>query len=153
MKKLISVISISLFSLGLSAQKSINYKTAEEKLNEKYCSGLFKTTDGKILDVADNTSAKSYPNILDWLEGRVPGLKIYNTRTGIRVPLIRGNVPGIYVDEIQVNASYLNSLSINDIAIVKVINTPFLGGFNGGGGAIAIYTFRGEEEEEETDSK
>ena len=114
-----------------------------------YCSGMFKSTHGTILDVANNTSSKGYLNILDWLQGRVAGLQVYTTKTGILFPVIRGNVPGIYLDEIPVNASFLNSLNINDIAIVKVIKTPFYGGFNGGGGAIAIYTIGGEEEEEE----
>ncbi|MBL7710517.1 MAG: TonB-dependent receptor plug domain-containing protein [Chitinophagaceae bacterium] len=152
MKK-ISVLVTSIFlSLLISAQA---YKgntpttTPEEKLNELYCSGLFKTTDGTILDVASEVSAKGYLNILDWLQGRVAGLQVYTSRMGVSIPVIRGSVPGIYVDEMPVSMSYLQMLNINDIAIVKVIKTPFYGGFNGGGGAIAIYTLGGEEEEGE----
>jgi hypothetical protein len=37
--------------------------------------------------------------------------------------------------------------------MIKVIRSPFYGGFNGGGGAIAIYTIKGEDEEEEGDLK
>lgn len=152
MKK-ISVLVTSIFlSLLISAQA---YKgntpttTSEEKLNELYCSGLFKTTDGTILDVASEVSARGYLNILDWLQGRVAGLQVYTSRMGVSIPVIRGSVPGIYVDEMPVSMSYLQMLNINDIAIVKVIKTPFYGGFNGGGGAIAIYTLGGEEAEGE----
>jgi hypothetical protein len=149
MKNLFLTAFTALISLAVSAQRSVNYKSPEQQLNDAYCTGLFKTTDGTVLDVASNTSARSYFNILDWLEGRVAGLQVYTSRTGQSIPVIRGNIPGIYVDEMLVSASYLNALSINDIAIVKIIKTPFYGGFNGAGGAIAIYTLRAEEEEEE----
>ena len=140
------------FGITVSAQQTINNKTAEEKLNEDYCTGLFKTTNGNILDVANDISIHGSSNILDWLDGRVAGLRVYTNRNGISIPVIRGGVPGIFVDEIQVSASYLNTLPVHDIAIVKVIKTPFLGGFNSGSGAIAVYT-RGGEEESEDDGK
>ena len=63
------------------------------------------------------------------------------------MPVIRGAVPGVYVDEILVPLNFLDALNVNDIAIIKIIKTPFLGGFNGAGGAIAIYTIGGEEED------
>lgn len=152
MKKISVLVTGIFLSLLINAQA---YKgntpatTLEEKLNELYCSGLFKTTDGTILDVASEVSVKGYLNILDWLQGRVAGLQVYTSRMGVSIPVIRGSVPGIYVDEMPVSMSYLQMLNINDIAIVKVIKTPFYGGFNGGGGAIAIYTLGGEEEEAE----
>ena len=136
-------------TFALSAQKSITHKTLQESLNDKYCTGLFKTTDGTVLDVASETSLNGYFNILDWLYGRVAGLQVYTTRSGTKIPVMRGQVSTIYIDEIPVNANFLNALSIHDIAMIKVIKTPFYGGFNGGGGAIAIYTTQPEEDEEE----
>lgn len=147
MKTLLLTILSACFGIAISAQQTINNKTIEQKLNEEYCTGLFQTTEGKILDVASNASASSYLNILEWLQGRVAGLQVYTGRNGVSTPLIRGRVPGIFVDEQQVPLSYLNSLSVHDIAIVKVIKTPFHGGFNSGGGAIAIYTLGDEEED------
>jgi hypothetical protein len=45
------------------------------------------------------------------------------------------------------DASFLNSLSVNDIGMIKVIKGPFAGAIgNGGGGTLAIYTIRAEEE-------
>ena len=149
--KTILIAFLSLISISLSAQSyrgSVSRQSQEDMLNELYCTGLFKSTDGTILDVATNVSARGYFNILDWLQGRVAGLQIQTSRSGILYPVIRGNIPGIYLDEMPVSANFLNSLNVNDIAIVKVIKTPFYGGFNGGGGAIAIYTLGGEEEED-----
>jgi hypothetical protein len=122
--------------------------TYQEKLNEEYCSGLFHSTDGIIIDVSSDASARAYFNILDWLQGRVAGYQVYKNRYGTSIPVIRGGVPAVFIDEIQVSPAGLNSISMNDIAIVKIIKTPFYGGFNGGNGAIAIYT-KGDEEEDE----
>jgi len=36
---------------------------------------------------------------------------------------------------------------VSDIAMIKIIKGPFLGGWGAGGGAIAIYTIRGDEDE------
>ena len=155
MKNLIIIIAAGLFSLTVSAQtyQGSSRAAQEEKLNEEYCSGFFKSTDGTIIDVAASSTASGYTNILDWLQGRVAGLQVYNTRTGISIPVIRGGVPAVFVDEIQVTASYLEHLNTNDIAIVKIIRTPFFGGFNGSYGAIAVYTVGTEEEDEEDSGK
>jgi hypothetical protein len=49
--------------------------------------------------------------------------------------------------------SYLNVLSVNDIAMIKVIKGPFVGAIGGGGGGtIAIYTTRALDDEEEEES-
>jgi len=143
MKKicLVSILAMLVFSIHAQEYKgATKNQTREENLNEEYCTGLFKSTDGTILDLASGNSAGSYLNILNWLDGRVAGLQVYSLRSGILVPVIRGSVPGIYVDEMPVSLNYLSMINISDIAIIKVIKTPFYGGFNGGGGAIAIYT-------------
>ncbi|MBC7874729.1 MAG: TonB-dependent receptor plug domain-containing protein, partial [Ferruginibacter sp.] len=154
-KKLLIILFAGVLILPVSAQqyKGARIKSQEEKLNEEYCTGLFKSAEGTILDVSSSTSAVGYTNILDWLQGRVAGLQIYTSRTGEPIPVIRGTVPGIYIDEIPVSLNNLGILNINDIAIIKVIKNPFYGGFNGSGGAIAIYTLGGEEEEEGSGSK
>ena len=149
MKKIFLIILATVSGLAVTAQTykgSEQNKTAEEKLNDKYCTGLFQSTHGTILDVA-SSSAGTYGNIVKWLESRVAGLDVYTSKTGLTVPLLRGGVPAIYVDENPVTVSYINTMNINDIAMIKIIKTAFLGGFNGGNGAIAIYTFADEEED------
>jgi hypothetical protein len=154
MKTLLTILFTSLFGLSAIAQEykgATSSRSIEEKLNEEYCSGLFQSTHGQILDISSNPGSQAYLNILDWLQGRVAGLQVYKTRSGISIPVIRGGVPGIFIDEVQVPVNMLNNISIYDIAIIKVIKTPFYGGFNSGNGAIAIYTL-GNEEDEEADS-
>ena len=151
MKKILFITTLFTIALTGIAQTQISRypKSDKELLNEKYASGLFKSADGTIFDIA-NENVQSYFNILDWLEGRVAGLRVYVTRNGLRVPVIRGSVAGIYVDELRMDPSFLNAMSVNDIAMIKVIKGPFAGAVgNGGGGTIAIYTVKADEEEEE----
>jgi hypothetical protein len=155
MKKILLITT--LFTIGISAFTQVNLSktpnSRKEILNEQYASGLFKNAEGTIIDV-ENENVQGYLNILDWLNGRVAGLQIFVTRSGIRVPVIRGSAATIFVDEMRMDPSYLNFISVNDIGMIKVIKGPFAGAIgNGGGGTIAIYTIKADDEEEEEDSK
>src|SRR6187397_3532599 len=155
MKKILLITA--LFTIGFSAVAQVNLskssKSSKEILNEQYASGLFKNAEGTIIDV-ENENVQGYLNILDWLNGRVAGLQIFVTRSGIRVPVIRGSAATIFVDEMRMDPSYLNFISVNDIGMIKVIKGPFAGAIgNGGGGTIAIYTIRADDDEEVEDSK
>jgi hypothetical protein len=153
MKKIFLLAFASMLSFSLIAQRYSGKKdiSAEEKLNNEYCTGLFKSYDGTIIDLLnDNESASSYLNILEWLQGRVAGLQIYHTRYGTPVPFIRNTRASLFVDEIPVDAAFLNSLPVTDIAMIKIIKGPFAGAVgNGGGGTIAIYTIKGDDEGDE----
>jgi hypothetical protein len=153
MKKLIlSSIAFIGFISAFSQIRIAGVKTKEELLNEQYCNGLFKTADGTYFDLLNDNAtlgAKGYVDVLDWLEGRVAGLQVYVTKNNASIPYIRNSKAGIYIDEVQVSAESLNSLPVNDIAMIKIIKGPFAGGFNNPGGVIAIYTARGEDAEEE----
>ena len=150
MKKifLLAVLFTAAFTAMAQVRVSRHTKSQQEILNDQYASGMFKTAEGTVIDV-EIENVQAYFNILDWLEGRVAGLQVFISRNGTRVPVIRGSVASIYVDEMRLDAGFLNSLSVNDIAMIKVIKGPFAGAIgNGGGGVIAIYTFRGEDEEQ-----
>ena len=152
MKKILLIAALFTISLATLAQTyRSRAKSPKEILNDQYATGMFKTTDGTVFDI-QNENVQAYFNILDWLEGRVAGLQVFVSRSGIRVPVIRGSVATIFVDEMRMDASFLNTLSVNDIAMIKVIKGPFAGAIgNGGGGTIAIYTIKGDDEEEEED--
>ena len=153
MKKLFFIVMILAFSLPAFSQKRLaQSKTKEEVLNEKYCSSLFSTLHADYFDLLDDrttASSSAYLNVLDWLQGRVAGLQIYTTRNNIRIPFIRNQRAGVFVDEMWVSYDYLNMLPVTDIAMIKIIKGPFLGGWGSAGGAIAIYTIGGEDEDEE----
>jgi hypothetical protein len=148
MKKMLIIFAALLTSGATMSQIKRNAPVSEsDRLNELYCTGIFKTTDGTIFNVMDNPSAQARNNILEWLVGRSAGYQVRHTRSGVAIPLIRGEVAGIFIDEMPATASAANNLPVSDIAIVKVIRTSFVGNWGNAQGAIAIYTIRGEEEE------
>jgi hypothetical protein len=153
MKKIVLVVCASIISLITFAQRYAGKtsQSAQEKINNEYCSDLFRTHDGIIFDLQnDNESAKTYTNVLEWLQGRVAGLQIYYTRSGTPVPFIRNTRASVFVDEIQVDPGFLNDISTADIAMIKIMKGPFVGAVgNGGGGTIAVYTVKGDDEDEE----
>lgn len=152
MKKLIFIVMVLAFSISAFSQKRLTHtKTKEDVLNEEYCSGLFNTLHADYFDLLNDKAASStaYLNVLDWLQGRVAGLRIYPTRNNIRIPFIRNQRASVFVDEMRVSYDFLNMLPVTDIAMIKIIKGPFLGGWGSPGGAIVIYTIRGEGDDEE----
>lgn len=127
--------------------RGITYVDPETKLLSDYASPLFANSDGQLVLLQDHTAA-GYLNILDWLEGRVAGLRVYVNRERDRIPYIRGSQAGIFIDEMRVSPDMLNALSTWDIAFIKVFKGPFAGNI-GANSAIAIYTKRGLEFEDE----
>jgi len=152
MKTLLFITMILTIGIPALSQKRLaQTKTKAEVLNEKYCSGLFNTAHADYFDLLDDqnaSSATSYLNVLDWLQGRVAGLRIYTTKYSVRIPFIRNQRANVFVDEMPVSYDYLNMLPVTDIAMIKIIKGPFSAGWSTGGGAVAVYTIRGEEEEE-----
>jgi len=152
MKKVFLFIIISTFSISAFSQIRIApQKSREEILNETYCTGLFATLHADYFDFLDDrvsNSAMGYLNVLDWLQGRVAGLQIYKAKYHTRIPFLRNQRAGVFVDEIRVDYEFLSMLPVTDIAMIKVIKGPFGNPLGGPGGTIAIYTIRGGEEEE-----
>ncbi len=122
-------------------------KTPTQLLDEKYASGLF-TGDAYQFDLVNDPFASSALNIFTYLQGKVAGLQI-NTSGPQPSMQWRGGSPQLYLDQSPTDASFISSLNVNDVAYIKVFRPPFMGGFNGGNGAIAIYTRKGGDQKQE----
>lgn len=122
-------------------------KLPVQLMDEKYTSGLF-TGDGIQLDLLNDPAAKSATDIFSYLQGRVAGLQI--TGQGANASLNwRGGAPQLYIDEMPADVNFVSSLNVRDVAYVKAFRPPFMGGFNGSNGAVAIYTRRGNDVQQE----
>ncbi|MGZ8541829.1 MAG: hypothetical protein ACXWV6_14335, partial [Chitinophagaceae bacterium] len=119
-------------------------KTPTQLLEEKYVSGMFSGGDGYQFDLVNDPFASSALNIFSYLQGKVAGLQV-NTSGSNPSLQWRGGSPQLYLDQTPVDASFVSSLNVNDVAFIKVFRPPFMGGFNGANGAIAIYTRRGND--------
>lgn len=119
-------------------------KSQQELMDEKYTSGMFTGGDGYQFDLVNDPLAASALNIFTYLQGRVAGLQV-NASGPNPTMQWRGGSPQLYLNETPVDASFVSTLSVTDIAYIKVFRPPFMGGFNGGNGGIAIYTRRGDD--------
>jgi hypothetical protein len=121
-------------------------KSPAQQFNEEYVSGLFQSGNERIISIMDDPSAYGAMNLFSFLQGRVAGLQITQAGFSGGAARWRGNPVAFFMDEIRVSASQVANIPMADIAIVKAFPPPFVGAPGGGsGGAIAIYTRRGNE--------
>ncbi|RYZ43967.1 MAG: hypothetical protein EOP49_27620 [Sphingobacteriales bacterium] len=148
MKKFLLITAFFISTFPIFAQAK---HTADRSDTAPYPTGLFRSVNGTYFDLENeyaNAGLSGQLNILNWLQGRVAGLQVYNYY-GTAIPFIRNYPAVIYVDEMRTDATFLSMLPVQDIALVKVIKNASVLGTRGG--AIAIYTKRGEADEEESE--
>ena len=118
-------------------------KSKAQLTEEKYATGLFSGGDGYTFDLMDDPAAMSSLDILTFLQGKVAGLTISGSGAQATIGW-RGSTPDVFLNEMQSSLDLVQSVSVKDIALVKVFRPPFFGSMGGGsGGAIAIYTKKG----------
>jgi hypothetical protein len=121
-------------------------RSAADKLGDRYASGMFAGGDAQTFDLLDDEMATAFPDIFTYLQGKVAGLQITTGSGPGGAPSLawRGGKPSLYLNEMQVDASQLQSVAVPDIAMVKVFRPGSGVGFGGGsGGVIAVYTKKG----------
>lgn len=115
-----------------------------EMYDEKYASGLFMGDEGRIYDVVNDLTATS-ADVLEYVQAKVPNLFIkYDNKGGISV-VMRNTPVQFYIDQAAIDVDIVRSISMADIAIIKVLPPNFIGNPGGNGAAIAIYTRKGDD--------
>lgn len=118
-------------------------KTKLDQLDQKYTSGMFQGDARAQFDFVTTPPMASEP-ILAYLQGQIAGLNISNPYGEASVSW-RGSATSIYLDEFHIETDQLSNININDVAYIKVFSPPFMGGFGGAGGAIVVYTKKGND--------
>jgi hypothetical protein len=93
-------------------------------------------------------------NVLESLQGRIAGVRIYRSGWNEYQAVIRGSGSPLYlIDGMPVDASALTAISQFDLDRVEVIKGPTAAvyGGRGGGGVIALFTKRGGSNYEEVE--
>lgn len=127
-------------------------KSPLQILEDKYTTGLFKGGDAVAFNMM-TPNAISFPNIFEFLKGKVAGLQIFfdNDSMGTKsLPRLfwrsQQDMLKLFLNQVNVDVETLLTLNINEIAYVKVFKPPFLGAAMGApNGAIAVYTKQGDE--------
>jgi len=121
-------------------------KSEKEKLDEKYSSGLFSGGNASIFDLINDPTANVSMNIFTYLQARVAGLQITGAETNPTLTW-RGSSPSLYLNEMQVDANSIKSISVKDLAMIKVFSPGSAAGIaNSGGGVIAVYLKKGGDQ-------
>lgn len=130
----------------------------QSRLNEmdnRYTSGPFKD-DGLQFNVVDDAVSSSFPNLFSYLQNRITiaGL-IVNPANRSKPISWRGGhsfaITAVYLDESPIPEGFdLSTISMADVAYVKIFRPPFSFAKDGGpGGAIAIYTKKGGDSKQD----
>ncbi|MEO8819202.1 MAG: hypothetical protein ABI267_01635 [Ginsengibacter sp.] len=130
-------------------------KTKKDLMDDEYTSGMFSNGsayNSRIILPDDDPAFHNSINLLYYLQSRIPGLQV-NPNATVNAITWRGSVTSLFVDEmsqrtldintakIEEDASYILSLPMSEIAMVKIFDPPFMGAWGAGpGGAIAVYT-------------
>lgn len=112
-------------------------------MDEQYASGLFRGGDDYTFITEDDPFANASQTVLSYLQGKVAGLQV--SLGGGRPALSwRGGTPALFANESPADIESIQSVSMSDVAMIKVFRPPFVGAFGGGsGGAIAVYFKKG----------
>lgn len=120
-------------------------KTPLEVIDEKYSSGLFGGGDGYQFDLVNDKMSFTARSIFEYLQAKVAGLQI-NTTSNPPSLTWRGGTPELFLNESPIDADFMATLPVSDIAYVKVFRPPFFSPYgNGSSGGIAVYTRRGDD--------
>lgn len=144
-QKLIRNDETQIEEVQLTAKK----KDLTAELDKQLSTGRFSSFNATIFDfVNENQDAQASLNVLQWLQGRAAGLTFTMDNSGNYVPSIRGSEAKLFLDEVPVDASMINSIPISNIAMVKVLKNDGLVG-----NAVAVYTKRGNMGNDADDKK
>jgi hypothetical protein len=122
-------------------------KARLKELDKKYASGIFTGEAAAAFDMSTFQNASHRIDIYDFLDGKVPGLQFSSTEGGTiaRVAEYRNGKASFYLNGNYINAREVENIEMSTIAYVKVFSPPAISGPNGSGGAIAIYTKKGDD--------
>ncbi len=121
-------------------------KTKLELIDDKYARGMFSGGDPAVqVDVVNDITATG-SGIMDYVMRKAPSLRmVSDPKKGIILTFF-GAETDFYINEIRTSASDVSHMSVSDVAYIKVMRPPFYGSaFGGIGGAVLIYTRRGDE--------
>lgn len=122
-------------------------KSQLQLMDEKYTSGMFQGEgSGYQFNMLSDPSAAAYQSVLSYLQSRVAGLMINNPNSMEATASWRGSSTSYFIDEMPADAERINMMPMSDVAYIKVFRPPFMGApLGGAGGAIAVYTKRGDD--------
>lgn len=120
-------------------------KKKVEQYEEAYATGLFKGGDARTFDGLQSDEIANSIDIETFLMTHVAGLRKTTNEEGMATMVWRNSPVTVYIDEFRLEEGESIFVLPSDVAMIKVFSPPaMLTGGNGAGGAVAIYTKRGD---------
>ena len=117
----------------------------KEKPEDENTIGKIHETPNDVMKVGSDVDA--YSNILQYMQGKVPGVNITGNRVIIRgINTIYGSTDPLFLmDGVPIDASSVASINPSDISTIEILKGPeaAIYGSRGANGVIAFYSKRG----------
>jgi len=120
-KTLFLALTIVFATVGFAQTETDSIPKQLEEISVKANVRMIKNKNGNLKIEIANSIYKAVPNTVDLL-AKLPGILISNDRES--VALIGKGSPLIYIDNQKVGMNDLNSLSVDDIKTIEIINNP-----------------------------
>lgn len=148
MKNLLLILIFFLLGITTISAQQVFDDTYKKRLDEEYSSALFRDRNAYVFVPSGDPAAIASQTVFQYLQGRVPGMRIENTQLWSPRVYWRNAKTIFFLNEMRVDAATISLLNINDIGLVKVFRPPFVGGIgNSPGGAVAVWVVKAAEDE------
>ncbi|GEM_PF-3558806 len=138
------VQALSAFDLGgkkeaamMEVVKVQAVRNLTKELEKELTTPLFSDPSEMILDFINQDQDTGGSLLLDFLNGRLPGVTVNPGEA----PVFRGGPIALYMDEMPADIEMINTMPIDNIALVKFLRNSFALGATYG--VLSIYTKRG----------
>jgi hypothetical protein len=120
-----------------------------KRFEKEFVSPQFQSINARTLNGLDSDDIMKYNSIWDYLRANTTGMTVNNNGFQ-RSAMWRGQRVAFFLDEVFIDPSMLNVPPM-DIAMIKIYPPPAMISVQAPGGAVAIYTKRGGDEEKRSD--
>jgi hypothetical protein len=117
-------------------------KSKAASFEKEYISDRFKDMGERTLNLFEDDPGLYGQSLFYYLQSSIPSLNVpRDDGTGINMTVtMRGNPMVFYLDQVELPNDMVNNIDLNDIAIIKVFNPPFMSNVDANAGAIALFS-------------
>ncbi|MDB5129459.1 hypothetical protein [Mucilaginibacter sp.] len=116
----------------------------EKKIDKVYTTGVFKDGISTNLMVGDDPRATNYGSLFQYLQGKIPGIRISNPLGDVPSIVWRNDPVAFFLNNFSSSAADIRNTPMMDVEYVKVYDPSMGGAFGAYGGVISVYTKRGK---------
>lgn len=136
--------------------ESKSSKKPIDQVNDKYTTGVFRAMGKVNLDNVTQPANDKSGNALDFIKNRIQQVELqggkFVSRKNFSLNSGQKWAVDVFIDESPANPAQLRNMRVDEIALVKYFEAGFVGvGSSSPGGAIAVYTKRGDKPQQPID--